>query len=168
MRARAIQEPVFSVANTDFEGGDNDDGCGDYIFLVKHGQPSHKWATQFCQHRYPFPGLLGWFLDIQYPPRFVLLGFGAECGGYCHAATNSHFVEAERRTRCVCVTATGTVGASWPLANENLEMFFGCCLLGPYFQQCGALLPLCLPLFVLLFPSVDYHGPVIILWCGPR
>ena len=29
------------MANTDFEGGDNDDGYGDYIFLVKHGQPSH-------------------------------------------------------------------------------------------------------------------------------
>jgi hypothetical protein len=38
---RAIQEPVFSVANTDFEGGDNDNGYGDLIFLVKHGQPSH-------------------------------------------------------------------------------------------------------------------------------
>jgi hypothetical protein len=41
LRTRAIQEPVFSVANTDFEGGDNDNGYGDYIFLVKHGQPSH-------------------------------------------------------------------------------------------------------------------------------
>jgi hypothetical protein len=29
------------VANTDFEGGENDNGYGDYIFLVKHGQPSH-------------------------------------------------------------------------------------------------------------------------------
>jgi hypothetical protein len=41
LRARAIQEPVFSVADADFEGGDNDNGYGDYIFLVKHGQPSH-------------------------------------------------------------------------------------------------------------------------------
>jgi hypothetical protein len=30
LRTRAIQEPVFSVANTDFEGGDNDNGYGDY------------------------------------------------------------------------------------------------------------------------------------------
>jgi hypothetical protein len=29
------------VANADFEGGDNDNGYGDYIFLGKHGQPSH-------------------------------------------------------------------------------------------------------------------------------
>jgi hypothetical protein len=42
INTRAIQEPVFSVANTDFEGGDNDNGYGDYIFLVKHGQPSHR------------------------------------------------------------------------------------------------------------------------------
>jgi hypothetical protein len=27
---RAIQEPAFSVANTDFEGGENDNGYGDY------------------------------------------------------------------------------------------------------------------------------------------
>jgi hypothetical protein len=32
LRTRAIQEPAFSVANTDFEGGDNDNGYGDYIF----------------------------------------------------------------------------------------------------------------------------------------
>jgi hypothetical protein len=32
------------VANTDFEGGDDDNGYGDYIFLVKHGQPSHGYA----------------------------------------------------------------------------------------------------------------------------
>jgi hypothetical protein len=42
LRTQAIQEPVFSVANTYFEGGDNDNGYGDYIFLVKHGQPSHN------------------------------------------------------------------------------------------------------------------------------
>jgi hypothetical protein len=41
LRTRAIQELVFSVANTDFEGGDNDNGYGDYIFLVKHGQPKN-------------------------------------------------------------------------------------------------------------------------------
>jgi hypothetical protein len=41
LRTRAIQEPVFSVANTDFEGGGNDNGYGDQIFLAKHGQPSH-------------------------------------------------------------------------------------------------------------------------------
>jgi hypothetical protein len=35
------------VANTDFEGGDNDNGYGDYIFLVKHGQPSHIIALVF-------------------------------------------------------------------------------------------------------------------------
>ena len=42
MRIRAIQEPVFSVANTDFEGGDDDHGYGDCIFLVIHAQPSHS------------------------------------------------------------------------------------------------------------------------------
>ena len=41
MRIRAIQEPVFSVANTDFEGGDDDHGYGDCIFLVIYAQPSH-------------------------------------------------------------------------------------------------------------------------------
>jgi hypothetical protein len=28
-----FKSPFFSVANTDFEGGDNDNGYGDYIFL---------------------------------------------------------------------------------------------------------------------------------------
>jgi hypothetical protein len=28
-RRQAIQEPIFSVANTDFEGGDDDHGYGD-------------------------------------------------------------------------------------------------------------------------------------------
>jgi hypothetical protein len=37
----AIQEPVFSVANTGFEGGDNGHGYGDCIFLVIYAQPSH-------------------------------------------------------------------------------------------------------------------------------
>jgi hypothetical protein len=33
LRIRAIQEPVFSVANADFEGGGDDDhGYGDCIF----------------------------------------------------------------------------------------------------------------------------------------
>jgi hypothetical protein len=32
----------FSVANTDFEGGDDDHGHGDYIFLVNDAQPSHN------------------------------------------------------------------------------------------------------------------------------
>ena len=34
-RRPAIQEPVFSVANTNFEGGDDERGCGDCTFLVK-------------------------------------------------------------------------------------------------------------------------------------
>jgi hypothetical protein len=50
LRARAIQEPVFSVANTDFEGGDNDSGYGDYIFLVKHGQPSHNKKSSLLNY----------------------------------------------------------------------------------------------------------------------
>jgi hypothetical protein len=43
LRIRAIQEPVFSVANTDFEDGDDDHGYGDCIFLVIYAQPSHTW-----------------------------------------------------------------------------------------------------------------------------
>jgi hypothetical protein len=43
LRIRAIQEPVFSVANNaDFEGGDDDYGHGDCIFLVIYAQPSHN------------------------------------------------------------------------------------------------------------------------------
>jgi hypothetical protein len=45
LRIRAIQEPVFSVANTDFEDGDDDHGYGDCIFLVIYAQPSHKPLT---------------------------------------------------------------------------------------------------------------------------
>jgi hypothetical protein len=30
-----IQEPVFPVSDTEFEGGDDGCGCGNYIFLVK-------------------------------------------------------------------------------------------------------------------------------------
>jgi hypothetical protein len=36
-----IQEPIFSVSNTEFEGGDDGHGYGDHIFLVKQSQPSH-------------------------------------------------------------------------------------------------------------------------------
>jgi hypothetical protein len=45
LRIRAIQEPVFSVANADFEGGDDDHGYGDCIFLVIYAQPSHVAAA---------------------------------------------------------------------------------------------------------------------------
>jgi hypothetical protein len=41
LRLRTIQEPVFSVDNTDFEGGGDGHGYGDYIFLVIYAQPSH-------------------------------------------------------------------------------------------------------------------------------
>jgi hypothetical protein len=41
LRVRAIQETAFPVANTDFEGGDDDHGYGDCIFLVIYAQPSH-------------------------------------------------------------------------------------------------------------------------------
>jgi hypothetical protein len=37
-----IQKPIFSVSNTEFEGGDDGHGYGDCIFLVKQAQPSHK------------------------------------------------------------------------------------------------------------------------------
>jgi hypothetical protein len=39
-----IQEPIFSVSNTEFEGGDDGHGLGDctYTFLVKQAQPSRK------------------------------------------------------------------------------------------------------------------------------
>jgi hypothetical protein len=37
-----IQEPIFSVSNTEFEGGDDGHGHGDYTFLVKQAQPSHR------------------------------------------------------------------------------------------------------------------------------
>jgi hypothetical protein len=49
LRIRPIQEPVFSVANTDFEGGDDDHGYGDCIFLVIYAQPSHKNMAQLCE-----------------------------------------------------------------------------------------------------------------------
>jgi hypothetical protein len=37
-----IQEPIFSVSDTEFEGGDDGHGHGDCTFLVKQAQPSHK------------------------------------------------------------------------------------------------------------------------------
>jgi hypothetical protein len=39
---RAIQETVFSVANADFEDGENYHGYGDCIFLVIYAQPSRN------------------------------------------------------------------------------------------------------------------------------
>jgi hypothetical protein len=42
LRVRAIQEPVFPVANTDFKGGYDGYGYGDCIFLVIYAQPSHS------------------------------------------------------------------------------------------------------------------------------
>ena len=45
-----IQEPIFSVSNTEFEGGDDGHGHGDHTFLVKQAQPSHTgWAQlNYC------------------------------------------------------------------------------------------------------------------------
>jgi hypothetical protein len=37
-----IQEPIFSVSNAEFEGGDDGHGHGDCTFLVKQAQPSHR------------------------------------------------------------------------------------------------------------------------------
>jgi hypothetical protein len=48
LRIRPIQEPVFSVANTDFEGGDDGSGYGDCIFLVIYAQPSHIIYQFYC------------------------------------------------------------------------------------------------------------------------
>jgi hypothetical protein len=41
LRRQAIQEPIFSVANTDFEGGCNGRGGGCGTFLVICAPPSH-------------------------------------------------------------------------------------------------------------------------------
>jgi hypothetical protein len=46
LRTRAIQEPVFSVANTDFEGGDNDNGYGDLMGL-RGAAPNHSTYMLF-------------------------------------------------------------------------------------------------------------------------
>jgi hypothetical protein len=43
-----IQEPIFSVSDTEFEGGDDGHGHGDCTFLVKQAQPSHN-----CYKRVP-------------------------------------------------------------------------------------------------------------------
>jgi hypothetical protein len=34
-------EPIFSVSNTEFEGGDDGHSHGEGTFLVKQAQPSH-------------------------------------------------------------------------------------------------------------------------------
>jgi hypothetical protein len=41
-----IQEPIFSVSDTEFEGGDDGHGHGDCTFLVKQAQPSHSSVVQ--------------------------------------------------------------------------------------------------------------------------
>jgi hypothetical protein len=43
---RAIQEPIFSVANADFEGGCDGRGCVCGTFLVICAQPSHRSTVQ--------------------------------------------------------------------------------------------------------------------------
>ena len=40
-RGLAIEEPVFTVASTEFEGGCNGYGFSDCIFLVIYCQPGH-------------------------------------------------------------------------------------------------------------------------------
>jgi hypothetical protein len=40
-RGQAIQEPIFPADKTDLEGGVDGRGFFGWIFLVKHGQPSH-------------------------------------------------------------------------------------------------------------------------------
>jgi hypothetical protein len=46
------QEPIFSVSNTEFEGGDDGHGHGDHIFLVKQAQPSHILISAGCDVHY--------------------------------------------------------------------------------------------------------------------
>jgi hypothetical protein len=41
-----IQEPIFSVSNTEFEGVDDGHGHGDHTFSVKQAQPSHRGRTE--------------------------------------------------------------------------------------------------------------------------
>jgi hypothetical protein len=50
-----IQEPIFSVSNAEFEGGDDVHGHGDCTFLVKQAQPSH---SQLGAHVEPRPGMV--------------------------------------------------------------------------------------------------------------
>jgi hypothetical protein len=54
LRIRAIQEPVFSVANADFEGGGDDHGYGDYIF----GSFMRNPAIVLVLVRYRYYGVL--------------------------------------------------------------------------------------------------------------
>jgi hypothetical protein len=59
----AIQEPVFSVPNTEFEGGEDGHGHGDYTFLVKQAQPSHipiVTRAQFSVIKEPEPAVGMW------------------------------------------------------------------------------------------------------------
>jgi hypothetical protein len=44
-----IEEPIFSVSNTEFEGGGDGHGLGDHTFLVKQAQPSHTMLTAVLQ-----------------------------------------------------------------------------------------------------------------------
>jgi hypothetical protein len=44
-----IQEPIFSVSDTEFEGGDDGHGHGDCTFLVKQAQPSHNSFDAFLR-----------------------------------------------------------------------------------------------------------------------
>jgi hypothetical protein len=39
---------IFSVSNTEFEGGDDGHGLGDYTFLAKQAQPSHTLFNPLC------------------------------------------------------------------------------------------------------------------------
>jgi hypothetical protein len=74
-RRQAIQGPIFSVANTDFEGGCDGRGCVCGTFLVICAQPSHKRPIGLLRLRI----LLGVArLKKQYPysrPPSRLFGF---------------------------------------------------------------------------------------------
>ena len=48
------------MANTGFEGGDNDSGYGDYIFLVIYAQPSHGRYVRYVYQ----PSGAGPYLNI--------------------------------------------------------------------------------------------------------
>jgi hypothetical protein len=60
-----IQELIFSVSNTEFEGGDDGHGLGDCTFLVKQAQPSHKL-------------LMCWTLVAEEPHRSTILNLELE------------------------------------------------------------------------------------------